>query len=95
VNRRELITLLGGTAATWPLAARAQSTTVARVGFLRQAGPDDRHFDAFRGGLRASGYIEGRNSVIERHRVGLAYYMHSLLHLLSELMALRVFRCGA
>jgi hypothetical protein len=47
VNRRELITLLDGTAATWPLAARAQSTTVARVGFLRQAGPDDRHFDAF------------------------------------------------
>ena len=65
MNRREFITLLGG-AATWPLAARAQSTTVARVGFLRQAGPDDKHFDAFRGGLRAAGYIEGRNIVIEQ-----------------------------
>ena len=73
MNRRELITLLGGTAATWPLAARAQSTTVARVGFLRQAGPDDRHFDAFRGGLRASGYIEGRNIVIEQRYADGAY----------------------
>jgi putative ABC transport system substrate-binding protein len=65
MKRREFITLLGG-AATWPLAARAQSKAPARVGFLRQAGPDEKQFEAFRGGLRAAGYIEGQNIVIEQ-----------------------------
>jgi ABC transporter substrate binding protein len=36
------------------------------VGFLRQAGPDEKQFEAFRGGLRAAGYIEGQNIVIEQ-----------------------------
>jgi putative tryptophan/tyrosine transport system substrate-binding protein len=73
MKRREFITLLGGAAAAWPLAARAQSTTVARVGFLRQAGPDDKQFDAFRVGLRAVGYVEGRNIVIEQRYAADAY----------------------
>jgi putative ABC transport system substrate-binding protein len=73
MRRRTFISLLGGAAAAWPLAARAQSTIVARVGFLRQAGPDDKHFDAFRGGLRAAGYIEGRNIVIEERYAAGAY----------------------
>jgi putative tryptophan/tyrosine transport system substrate-binding protein len=73
MRRRDFITLLGGAAAAWPLAARAQSTTVARVGFLRQAGPDDKQFDAFRGGLRAVGYVEGRNIVIEQRYAAGAY----------------------
>jgi ABC-type uncharacterized transport system substrate-binding protein len=64
MRRREFIALLGG-AAAWPVSARAQST-VARIGFLRQAGPDDKHFDAFRRGLRTAGYIEGQNIVIEQ-----------------------------
>jgi putative ABC transport system substrate-binding protein len=72
VKRREFITLLGG-AAAWPLAASAQSMTVARIGFLRQAGPDERQFDAFRTGLRAAGYIEGRNLVIEQRYAAGAY----------------------
>ena len=66
MRRREFVTLLGGAATAWPLAAQTQSTTVARVGFLRQAGPDAKQFDAFRGGLRAVGYLEGQNIVIEQ-----------------------------
>src|SRR5215470_16760436 len=63
-TRRTFVGLIGA-AVAWPLAARAQPT-VARIGFLRQAGPDDKHFDAFRRGLRAAGYIEGQNIVIEQ-----------------------------
>ena len=73
MRRRQFITLVGGTAAAWPLNARAQSRTLARVGFLRQAGPDDKQFDAFRGGLRAVGYLEGQNIVIEQRYAAGAY----------------------
>ena len=73
MRRREFIVLVGAAAISWPVAARAQSATVARVGFLRQAGPDDKHFDAFRSGLRAAGYIEGRNIVIEQRYAAGAY----------------------
>jgi hypothetical protein len=59
MNRREFITLLGG-AAAWPVAARAQQR-LARIGFLRQAGPHEKQFEAFREGLRAAGYVEGQN----------------------------------
>jgi putative ABC transport system substrate-binding protein len=61
------MTLLGGAAAAWPLAARAQQTgKVARIGFLRYASPHQKHFNGFREGLRANGYIEGQNIVIEQ-----------------------------
>ena len=73
MRRREFIVLVGAAAISWPVAARAQSATVARVGFLRQAGPDDRQFDAFRGGLRAPGYTEGQNIVIEQRYAAGAY----------------------
>jgi putative tryptophan/tyrosine transport system substrate-binding protein len=74
IRRRDLISLLGGAAAAWPVAARAQHPTkVARVGFLRQAGPHDKQFDAFRDGLRAAGYIEGQNIVIEQRYAAGAY----------------------
>ena len=65
LKRREFITILGSGAVAWPLAARAQSK-VARVGFLRQAGPHAKQLDAFRDGLRAAGYIEGQNIAIEQ-----------------------------
>jgi ABC-type uncharacterized transport system substrate-binding protein len=72
MKRRAFILALGGVAA-WPLAARAQSTNVARVGFFRQAAPHDKQFDAFRDGLRAAGYSEGQNIVIEQRYAAGAY----------------------
>jgi putative tryptophan/tyrosine transport system substrate-binding protein len=72
MRRREFIAGVGG-AAAWSLAARAQSAKVARVGFLRQAGPDDKQFNAFRDGLRAAGYVEGENLLIEQRYAAGAY----------------------
>jgi ABC-type uncharacterized transport system substrate-binding protein len=66
MRRREFIALLSGVAA-WPFAARAQQLgKVARIGFLRYASPHAKQFEAFRDGLRASGYVEGQNIVIEQ-----------------------------
>jgi putative tryptophan/tyrosine transport system substrate-binding protein len=74
LKRREFIALLGG-AAAWPLAARAQEqpANLARIGFLRAAGPNDKDFNAFRNGLRALGYVEGQNVVIEQRYAAGSY----------------------
>jgi putative ABC transport system substrate-binding protein len=65
MRRREFITLLGGTAAAWPFAARAQQRiNTPRIGFLGLAG-EVSGVEALRAGLRDLGYIEGVNIVIE------------------------------
>src|SRR5260370_21303445 len=66
MRRREFITLLGGTAAAWPLVARAER--IARVGYLGLTSATSvqaARIEAFRVGLRNLGYIEGKNIQIE------------------------------
>ena len=91
LKRREFITLLGGgAAATWPLTARAQQAALPVVGYLNFGSPESDAFrlTGLRRGLNQSGYIEGRNLVIEYRWAG--NQADRLQALAADLVQLRV-----
>jgi putative tryptophan/tyrosine transport system substrate-binding protein len=89
MRRRRFITLLGGAAAAWPLAARAQqSQKVPRIGYLMDRSGPGLFDEAFLSGLRSHGYDVGRNITIEyRWTEGKTERLPALA---DELVALKV-----
>src|SRR5262245_37968231 len=67
LNRREVITLLGGAMAAWPIPGRAQPGALPVIGFLNSTSSDGsaERLRGFRQGLKDTGYIEGENVAIE------------------------------
>ena len=89
MRRREFIALLGG-AAVWPLAARAQQPALPVIGYLNFGSPefDTARLTGLRRGLSQTGYVEGRNLVIEYRWAG--NQTDRLPALAAELVQLRV-----
>jgi putative ABC transport system substrate-binding protein len=91
MKRREFIGLLGGAAATWPLAARAQQVTKpARLGYIWIGAKDSEHStrDGLRQGLRDLGYLEGRDYVLEERYA--ESQQDRLRGIIAELLQLKV-----
>src|SRR5262245_39139229 len=89
MNRRELIALLGG-AAAWPLGAQAQQPgKIFRIGYITASVPVPHFRSAFREGLRALGWIEGKNVIYEDDLYA-ENRLDRLPELASELVRLKV-----
>ena len=90
MKRREFITLLGSTAASWPFAARAQRAAMPVIGYLSFTSADERPtlLTAFLQGLELAGYVVGSNVAIEYRSAAGRYERLPLLA--AELVDLRV-----
>jgi len=90
MRRRDVIALLGGAAAGWPLAARAQQPAMPVVAFVNGATADNapRNTSAFRKGLSETGFLEGQNLNVEYHWMAGQY--ERLPALIAELVRRRV-----
>jgi putative ABC transport system substrate-binding protein len=88
IRRREFIVTVGGAAATWPLAARAQQAAMPIVAFVNAGRSFALWSNAFRQGLNESGYVEGQNVMVEYH--WLEGQFSRLPQLMAELVRRRV-----